>query len=173
MMKSDRKVRELAATLAQKNNSLISEAIGLLRDEEPFEGVVGLLAAFYDKTEDRLLRKKIESFMNDLKDRSVRSEIMTEIRKPFKQSTINMLISSCWQSGMNYSEYTGELVEMFLNGDYATALECFSVLEESVGTLSKTKRKQLISMIEKRPLLPSEEKTGLTNELISILSAED
>ena len=44
--------------------------------------------------------------MNDLKDQSVSKEIITEIRKPFKPSTIRMLVSSCWQSGLDYSEYS-------------------------------------------------------------------
>ena len=52
MIKSEKKVKELSVLLAKENSLLISEAIGLLRDEEPFEGAIGLLASFYDKTED-------------------------------------------------------------------------------------------------------------------------
>ena len=46
---------------------LITEAIELLRHEKPFEGAIGLLTAFYDKTDDFSVRKTIAGFMNDLK----------------------------------------------------------------------------------------------------------
>jgi hypothetical protein len=169
MIKSEKKIKELAIILDKDNNILISEAIKLLRDEQPFEGAIGLLTAFYDKTEDLLIKKNIEGFLNDLKDQSVSKEIIIEILKPFKPATISMLVSSCWQSGLNYSEYATDLVEIFLKGDYVTALECLTVIEESVPLLSRTKKDKIMRLIEKNPLPVLEEKTALTLELISVL----
>ena len=57
MIKSEKKVKELSVLLSKENNLLISEAIGLLRDEEPFEGAISLLASLYDKTEDNSIKK--------------------------------------------------------------------------------------------------------------------
>ena len=96
-------------------------------------------------------------------------EIITEIRKPFKQATISMLVSSCWQSGLDYSEYSADMAEIFLRSDYVTALECLTVIEESVHELSRAKRNEIMNIIEENPLPASNEKTGLTHELISIL----
>jgi hypothetical protein len=169
MIKSEKKIKELSAVLEKQNNLLISEAIELLRDEEPFEGAISLLTSFYDKTDDPSVRKTIEGFMNDLKDQSVSREIMTEIQKPFKQTTISMLISSCWQSGLDYSEYSSDLAEVFLRSDYVTALECMTVIEESAHELSSAKRKAIIKIIEEYPVDASNEKKGLTNELVTIL----
>ena len=172
MLKSEQKVKELSVFLSKSNSILISEAIGLLRDDEPFEGAIGLLASFYDKTEDNLIRKAIEGFMNDLREQSVCKEVMTEIRKPFKQPTISMLVSSCWQSGLDYSEYSTDLAEVFLKSDYVTSLECLTVIEESVHTLSLAERNEIINIIEGYPVQTSNEKTGLTHELISVLKQE-
>jgi hypothetical protein len=169
MVKSEKKVKELSVLLSKKNNMLISEAIGLLRNEKPFEGAISLLASLYDKTEDNSIKKNIEGFMNDLKDQSVSEEIMSEIRKPFKQATISMLVASCWQSGLDYSDYSSDLAEVFLRADYVTALECLTVIEESAHELSPAKRKEIIKIIEEYPVHPSNEKKGLTNELVAIL----
>ena len=79
-------------------------------------------------------------------------EIITEIRKPFKQSTISMLVSSCWQSGLDYSEYSADMAEVFLRSDYVTALECLTVIEESVHELSLAKRNEIINIIDGYPL---------------------
>jgi hypothetical protein len=79
-----------------------------------------------------------------------------------------MLISSCWQSGLDYSEYTSDLVEIFLRGDYVTALECLTVLEESVHDMSMSERQEIVNLIEAYPLPPADEKKGLRHELISL-----
>lgn len=172
MLKSEKKIKELSAILSNKNSIIISEAIGLLRDEEPFEGALALLVSYYDKSEDNLVRKTIEDFMNDLKEQSACKEIITEIRKPLKQETISMLVASCWQSGLDYSEYSTDLVEVFLRSDYVTALECLTVIEESVHELNLEKRNELIRIIGESHLQGSNEKTGLTRELIEILKQQ-
>jgi hypothetical protein len=172
MIKSDIKVRELKGILSGDNAPLISEAIGLLRDSEPFEGAVGLLALCYDTNENPSVKKAIEQFMNDLKDQSVCGEVIDEIKKPLNQNTLSMLVSSCWQSGLDYSEYSAELAEVFMKGDYFTALECLTVIEESSNDLSKSKKEEIIKMIISYPPDPDKEKSVLTNELLSILRNE-
>jgi hypothetical protein len=169
MIKSEKKFKELSALLSRENSLLISEGIGLLRDAEPFEGAIGLLTSHYDKSEDILVRRTIEGFMNDIKDQSVSKEVITEIKKPFSKETITMLVASCWQSGLDYSAYSGEMAEVFLNSDFITALECFTVLEESVHQMSQAKRKEVIKIIENYSLQTSGEKAVLTGELISVL----
>jgi hypothetical protein len=107
--------------------------------------------------------------MNDLKDQSASNEVITEIRKQWKAETISMLISSCWQSGIDYSEYSLDLARVFLKGDYVTAIECLTVIEETVHKLSREKKDEIIKVIEENPIIPVNEKTALALELISIL----
>lgn len=172
MIISEKKVNELSSLLSGDSSILISEAIKLLRDAEPFKGAIGLLANYYDKTNDDLIRKAIGGFMNDIKDQSVINEVIAEIKKPFRPATISMLVSSCWQSGLDYSEYSSDLTDVFLQSDYVTALECLTVIEESVPELSHAKRDELIKYIEEFPVQTSDEKRGLTSELIAILKLE-
>lgn len=169
MIRSDKKLKELSEILNKDNNLLITEAIGLLREELPFEGAIGMLTSFYNKTDDYPVRKTIEGFMNDLKDQSAAKEVINEIRKQWKAHTISMLVSSCWQSGLNYSDYSSDLAEVFLKGDYITAIECLTVIEETIHELSREKKDEIIKNLEERPLSPINEKSALTVELISIL----
>ena len=170
MIKADKKLKALAAVLSKEKNVLISDAIMLLRDEQPFEGAIGLLTSLYNKNDDPNVRKAIEGFMNDLKDQTASSEVMHEIRKPWKPDTISMLVSSCWHSGLDYSAYSNDLVEVFMTGDYVTAVECFTVTEEFVHGLSREKKADLTSIIEESRLTVTNEKKALITELLSILS---
>jgi predicted DNA-binding protein len=169
MIRSEKKLKELAEIFNKDNNILITDTIGLLRDGQSVEGVIGLLTTLYDKTDDFLIRKTIEGFMNDLKDQTVVIEVMTEIRKKWKPDTISMLVSSCWQSGLDYSDYSPDLVKIFMKGDYVTAVECLTVIEESVHKLTRAKKDDIIKIIEEFPVSIVDEKKALTLELILIL----
>jgi len=169
MIRSEKKIKELAELLKQNNSIVITEAIELLRLEKPFKGAIGLLTAFYDRTDDFTIRKAIAGFLNDLKDQTACEEVIKEIRKQWKEDTISMLVSSCWQSGLNYSDYSLDLAKVFLKGDYVTAIECLTVIEESVHELSKARKDEIIKILEESPVSQINEKKTLTLELISIL----
>jgi hypothetical protein len=169
MIKSEKKVKELTDILIRDNNIVIAEAIELLRQEKPFEGAIGLLADFYDKTGDFSIRKSIAGFMNDLKDQSACEEVIAQIRKKWKSDTVSMLVSSCWQSGLNYSDFATDLAKVFLSCDYVTAIECLTVIEETVKELSVPVKNEIIKMLEESPISQFSEKQSLTLELISIL----
>jgi hypothetical protein len=172
MIRSEKKLKELSSLLNKDNNNLIIEAIGLLREEQPFEGAIGLLAAYYNRTDNNTIRKAIENFMNDLKDQTVCTEVIAEINKQWKHNTISMLVASCWQSGLNYSDYSPDFVKIFLKGDYVTAIETLTVIEEMVNKLSQAKKYELIKIINESPVFSINEKSELRNELIAILSGE-
>ncbi len=169
MQKSEKKLKKLAMALTRENNTHISGVIDSLRDEQPFEGAVSLLTTLYDKCDDIQVRKAIELFMNDLKDPSVRTEVIAEINKSWKSSTTSMLVSSCWQSGLDYSGYSDDFVKTFLKSDYVTAIECLTVISESAYKIGRTDKRKIISMLKDNPITVADEKSVLMPELISIL----
>jgi len=169
MIKSEKKLKKLVETLNKDNNISITDTIELLRKEKPFEGAIGLLTAFYNKTDDMSIRKTIAGFINDLKDQTACEEVIKEIRKEWKPDTISMLVSSCWQSGLNYSVYSPDLARVFLTSDYVTAIECLTVIEDSVNELSKSLKDEIINIIQESPVSQDNEKKPLIFELISIL----
>jgi hypothetical protein len=169
MIKSEKKIKELTEILNKDNKIAIVAAIEQLRDETPFKGAIGLLTEFYDKSDDVSVKRNISDFMNDLKDQAVCEEIIVEIRKKLKPDTISMLVSSCWQSRLDYSDFSIDLAEVFLRGDYVTAIECLTVIEDSANELSRKKKNEVIQLIKDNPFSPADEKNTLTLELISIL----
>jgi hypothetical protein len=172
MITSEKKVRDLTIKLNDKSTATVIAAIDSLRNLDPFSGAVHLLANLYDSTEINIVRDHIRSFLNDLKEVSVRSEVIAEINGSHHPDTLAMLVSSCWQSGLDYSEWSPDLVLLFCNSDFITALECFTVLEESSHTLPAGMKKELISILKENDNNKIPEKSALRRELISILSQE-
>ncbi len=169
MIRSDKKLQQLAAVLGRNDNLMISEAVRLLRDEQPFEGAIGLLTALYDRSDDSTVRKAVGEFMNDIKDQTAVSEVISEIGKDWKPKTLSMLAASCWQSGLDYSSHISDLARLFVKCDFATAVECFTVIEESADQLTPVSKNEIKEIISEGSSGASDEKRKLIIELIKVL----
>lgn len=170
MIRSDKKLKELKLIMAKENAAAIAEAIRFLRSEQPFDGAIEQLVSYYSRSNNTLLKKQITEFMNDIKDLSVRNEIVREIKKENSSDTIRMLISSCWQSGLDYSDYALDFAAIFMEtDDYMTALECFTVIEISASNMTSGKKKILLEKISSESVSGPDEKSPLLRELISVL----
>jgi len=169
MTGNEKKLKELGINLSNNNSLKITQAIKILRNEPPFEGVIALLISYYDSSTNNSIRQMIKEFMNDLKDHALRREVITEIKRDYKGDTLQMLASSCWQSGLDYSDFCSDFAELFLAGDYMTALECFTVIESSVHNLSRQNKNLIIKRIREGAPGLMNEKTALAIELISVL----
>lgn len=170
MIKSEKKLKELALQLKNEDDLIVANAIEALREEEPFEGAVGLLADCYDENEATIVKKAIQSFMNDLKDRTVRAEVIAAIKGVREPGTLNMLISSLWQSGLDYSVFARDIAEVFLKSDYGTAIECYTVMEESLPSMNRQQKDEIVKLIGDNPFPESDDKKALANDLLSLLS---
>jgi hypothetical protein len=56
-----------------------------------------------------------------------------------------------------------------MEGDYITAIECLTVIEESIQNLNKATRAKILKMLNKNQVTQINEKKELTLELIAIL----
>lgn len=170
MKRSDKKLTELAQKLTSSNPDIVLNAITKLRNEDPFAGAIGLLTETYDSSDNQIIKNYIRDFMNDIKESSAREEIIYEINRNHKKTTIAMLVASCWQSGLDYSLYIADFARAFNNGDFATAIECYTVIEESYEYLTRKNRDEIISILEENKTINPPEKSALMVELVNMLS---
>jgi len=170
-MKEDKKkYSELAVSLKNKNFSSVVDTISALRRQQPFAGAVSLLAEMYNTTRHDIIKGAIRSFMNDIKEKGVREEVVGELKKKHKAETIEMIASSCWQSGLDYSGYALVFAGLFAEGEYQVALECYTVLEESMNRLDRDTRDEIIKIVRGKREKYSNEKSALMLDLIGMLA---
>lgn len=169
MIKSEKKLAELQKVLKTGNPADIQETITSLRNKEPFEGAVQVLASFYEKTQDDSTRLVISEFFNDLKERSSAGEVIKALLATHDNETAVMLAASCWESGIDYSEHADALIEVFKRGDYRTSLECFTVLETCSFSIPEKNRIRIVALLEKEIKKLEKDMQQLTAELISVL----
>jgi len=169
MIKSAKKLAELGKALSSGSHHDIEKTVTSLRNSESFEGALKMLALFYDKTEDEGLKLLISDFFNDMKELTSRPEVMDALTGEISQATKEMLAASCWQSGLDYSEHAVALTRIYVEGDYATSLECFTVLETCADMISDADMAQIIRLLEEAAEMQDDAKKHLTGELITVL----
>lgn len=169
MLKSEKKLAELNKILTNGKYNEINDRISILRSEEPFAGAVSLLADFYDKTKDEGLKLLVSEFFNDMKDRSCRAEVIESMASVSNPASKAMLASSCWQSGLDYSDHAVALAEIFIISDYITSLECFTVLETCSGMISSADKSGIISRLANKIDTYDTAKLKLARELIAVM----
>jgi hypothetical protein len=169
MIVSDKKVSELRKNLKNDDILFVTATIDLLRDSEPFEGAVAILANHYDNCVNITVKQSIALFLNDIKDTGVRKEIIETINLPLNEETISMLITSCWQSGLDYSEMSEEFIRIFKASGYDTAFECLTVIEQCMENIPVKEKRAIVSDLRSCLTSQPSEKRALVNELIRIL----
>ena len=80
-----------------------------------------------------------------------------------------MLISSCWQSGLDYSEFAIPLADQFITGEYMVSLESFTVLDTCAESISDSDRSEILLRLQQNIESYDTPKRKLAGELISIL----
>ena len=170
MTEAEKRIKQLETRLKDGNASTVIDTITSLRSEEPCTGAIRLLADLYSCSTNSLIRKRVQEFMNDMKESSLRGEVIEEIRRKNRPETTRMLVSSCWQSGLDYSHYASDFAMIFNSGDYETAIECFTVIEGCAPHITRKSKDHIIIILKENSDIGSPDKSALMKELISVLS---
>lgn len=122
-----------------------------------------------DNSDDVDINSAILSFMNDLNEKECVAPFMEFLKKHTHSAYLGELVASCWQNGLDFSEYIKFFIDIVLEKNYAVSIEAFTVVEENIESVSMEERNRLIIYIEGEIDKITEEKIPLVNELISVV----
>ncbi len=162
---NNNKIEKIRKELESSTSDNIVKIIKELRKEEPFPGIILLLADFHSRTDSTDVSKEIEKFFNDIKDQTLAPEIIISIDQSESDQTRCALISACWQSGLDYGDYIEQFVDYSIKGDYLTALESFTVIEQFIMGADNNLKEKLTETINRSLEQQPDEKTGLLKEI--------
>ncbi|RLD93811.1 MAG: hypothetical protein DRJ13_15385, partial [Bacteroidetes bacterium] len=81
------------------------------------------------------------------------------------------LVAACWQNGLSYGKHIATFVDVVVSGDYSTAVEAFTVIEEAVGDLEQEEQKALLRSLKSKLQEVDEQKKTLFVELIKVIES--
>jgi hypothetical protein len=146
----------------------VLKALMMLRTGGSIYYIPELLRLLND-TRAEPIEKELVRFLADVKDKAAVPFIVSGLRNPELNSARWKIVSACWQSGLDFSPEIDLFSKLFLEGDYQTALESFTVIEESALNLNPGEIAKLRDTILGGMKTLSEEKKPLARELVKIL----
>jgi hypothetical protein len=79
----------------------------------------------------------ILEFLSCLKDRKARKVMMDLIQHQDLNALQQLLLSTIWNSPLDYTDYLEVFVELAIKGDFMVSLECLTIIENLDGPFSE------------------------------------
>lgn len=169
MIKGENLNQEIISELKSGSPVKVISALGWLR----MEGDVAYLPYIYDvllETVDDEIRQSLAGFLNDLKDQDAVGSIVGAICKQKYKAVLPILVSACWQNGLDFSDHPETFAGAFISESFIVAIEAFSVFDNMVDRISLAKRERVLMKLKSAIPEMIVEKQKLAYELISLLS---
>ena len=116
------------------------------------------------------IRESILMLIGELKTQDAVPVIVSSLEQAERGGDFTRLLAACWQSGLDFSNHIPGFIRFFIDGDYQTAVEAFSVIEESIMDADKSIHKSCLQLLEKSAKQVSEDKYPLYKELMKVVS---
>ena len=165
---NNKKLRLQIASLRSNNRSAILETLKELRSD----GDVSVLPELFNLMliqEDEEVLDAIAALLNDLKDKEAAEVLAKAIANPEYELIQTSLVAACWQNGLSYGKHIATFVDVVVSGDYSTAIEAFTVIEEAVGDLEQEERTALVRSLKSKLPQVEEQKKALFVELVKAI----
>lgn len=161
-------ILETKASLRSKDKKIVLSKLRELK----VSGNTNILSYILDLLETSDSSEIVQEVLNlvrDLRDQQSVPIIVDFIQKNMKGIYIGDIISSCWQSRLDFHAYLNIFANCFLHGDYQTSLEAFTVIEEMLWKSSNDQIESCKEILVDNVSEVSDEKKPLYKELIKVI----
>lgn len=165
-------IAETKAALTSADNRIILAKIKELKTT----GQVNILSFILELLKSNYpveIHNEVYSLVSDLKYQEGVPIVMEYIGQLKGSDSLAQLISACWQSQLDYSNYLEIFADCFISGSYQDAIESFTVIEEMLMRSNDTKIKNCRTYLLSRKSEVNNEKIPLFRELIKILQIDN
>ena len=129
--------------LESQNNAEVMKSIQALREEGTEEAIPFLVQTMVNNpVED--IKNEIAHLLFDLKNVQALPPLIAEIINPSNLEYQHILVSACWESGLDCTGYLNFFVELALSSNYLVAFECLTVIENMSGPFDTADLERLI-----------------------------
>ena len=149
-----KKIATLIADLKSGNAKKISTALKTLEAS----GNIQILEPLAEVLMDKNLvdsHKEIMEFLSSMKDSSAIDEMMRLLGEARFISIRQMLLTTIWNSPLDYSYYLPDFVDIAVEGSFMEAMDCLTIIENMEGPFEE--RHALESQLFLRDYIESKE----------------
>jgi hypothetical protein len=159
------KQSELLKKLKAGNEQEFAKNLAELDTVLTIEALPSLVSVFHAPIADKC-KEHLLIFFNDLSATDAQETMIQILMDPENLVIRQVLLSTIWNSRLDYSSYLAEFVEMAVEGDYLEALECLTIIENLEGPFEES------DILESQLHLKEYLETGAKNDQKAILISE-
>ena len=133
MTKAQLKLK-IAEAIADLTSGSQAKALGALKLLETI-GDKSVLPSLIEglKKNDAAITKGILELIANIQDQEIAEDLVEVIRYEKDTTIRQQLLTTIWNSKLDFSEYLAEFVSLATEGDFLQALECLTILENLSG----------------------------------------
>jgi len=131
--------------------------------------ILRLLFQMIRKETPLVIRTEILNLVGEIKSQDAVPVIASSLENMDFGDQLPGVVAACWQSGLDFSKYLPVFAKLFIDSDYLTSLEAFTVLEESFPNATDQDRMDCIRLLRHSENLVTDEKLTLLRELRKLL----
>jgi len=143
----------MADITKNNQNKKVVELIKKLESDEPKEVITAInglkshgdktsiqpLIKLHSTTANNAVKSEIENLLNSIKSTKVTEEIINCLTDDTYKKSHLAILSSIWNSSLDYSIYLDEIVSAAIQGDLMAAMECLTIFENLEGDITEEK----------------------------------
>lgn len=137
------KVKDIIAAFDSKDESKVEKAIKAIKTDGDSTAIIPMIQ-YLAFTENDGHTKEIIEILSSLKDSSAVDKIIEALRNDDFMTIRQPLLSTIWNTQLDYTPYFADFVAIACDGDFMEALDCLTIIEN------------MPSQIEERHLLEAQ-----------------
>lgn len=162
------KQKSIVANLKSMKDEQVLSLIQDFRENGELFIVNPLLEMIYSNRSFSV-KETILELIGDIKNQEAAAIIAQSIQNHIGDPNTPGLLSACWQSNLDFSDYLPVFIEILCRSDYQASFEAFTVIENSVGSIDKKSIDLYITTIESKLKVTPIDKQSLLTETIVML----
>ena len=167
-MSLSKKEEEYINSLLSTNQQIVDQTLEEIRES----GSSKLLPYIIDLlhvSDNEEIKVKANKILTELKQTDSVPIIMEAIHNEKYLQEQELLVRSCWENGLDFTPHLPDFIDLVVHGNYMTAFEAFTVIENLESNISVEETEKMISILQKGLSFASKEKQVLIRELIQLL----
>lgn len=130
--KQPAKLKQILTDLNSSDEMKISKAIKALEAHGRADVIRPLAEKLLEGVSEKNQREIVE-LLCSLKDTSVTAELMDVIENPEFLPIRQTLLSTIWNTKVDFSDYIDEFVQIAVDGNFMETLDCLTIIENMEG----------------------------------------
>ncbi|RMG77255.1 MAG: hypothetical protein D6707_11350 [Bacteroidetes bacterium] len=141
-----KEIKQISQQLVSGNAKEILKALEIIPEKGDEQHIPLLLDILTVSTDEQVKTKVLELLFN-IKVSAIKKYVIQYLKQAQTEENKQQLLSVIWQAGLDVSEHLDIIIDTLISGNYLTAIEAFTVLEECMNHIEN---KELIENSIKR-----------------------